>query len=71
MSPVPAARSSTTSVGLRTERREKRVGDRRVDGRDKLALGLPAGCRGVPAPPDFVRRLYAATPLNSGRMSRP
>ena len=71
MSPVPAARSSTTSVGLRTKRGEKRLGDRRVDARDKLALGLPAGRGGVPAPPDVVGRLYAATPLNSGRMSRP
>ena len=57
--------------GLRAERGEKRIGDRRVDRRDKLALGLPAGCGGVPAPPDVVGRLYAATPLNSGRMSRP
>ena len=56
---------------LRAERREKRLGDRRVDGRDKLALGLPAGCGGVPPPPDVVGGLYAATPLNWGRMSRP
>ena len=57
--------------GLRAKRREKGLGDRRVDRRDELALGFPTGRRSVPAPADFVRRLYAATPLNSGRMSRP
>ena len=70
-SPVPAARSSDDVGRLQSERREKRHGDRRVDGGDELALGLPAGCRGVPATPNLIRRLYAATPLNWGRMSRP
>jgi hypothetical protein len=56
---------------LRTDRRQKRLGHRDIDGGDKLALGLPAGGGSVPAPPGLIRALYAATPLNWGRMSRP
>ena len=54
-----------------SERRDERGGDRRVDGRDQLPLGLPSLCGDVPAPPRLCVRLYAATPENWGRMSRP
>ena len=71
MSPGPGGEVEHDVRGCGRERGEERIGDRRVDARDELALGLPAGRGGVPAPPDVVGRLYAATPLNCGRMSRP
>ena len=70
-SPVPEARSSTTSVGCGRSAATSASVTGALTRRDELALGLPACCGGVPAPPDLVRRLYAATPLNWGRMSRP
>ena len=49
----------------------ERRGNRSAECRDSVALRLPADGSRVPAPSDFVGRLYAATPLNCGRMSRP
>ena len=52
-------------------RADKCLRDRRAECRHGLALRLPADGSRVPAAPQLVLRLYAATPLNCGRMSRP
>ena len=70
-SPVPAARSRTVSPGLEREAGDERLRNRSAECRDGVALRLPADGSRVPAPSDLVGRLYAATPLNCGRMSRP
>ena len=70
-SPVPAARSRTVSPELAGRASDERFRDRRAECRHGLALGLPADCGRVPAAPQLVLRLYAVTPLNWGRMSRP
>jgi hypothetical protein len=70
---VPRA-GSEVEDGVAAGRREagdERLRDRSTECRDGLALRLPADRSRVPAPPDLVGRLYAATPLNWGRMSRP
>jgi hypothetical protein len=53
------------------ERGDERIRDRLIDGRDRLPLRLPAACSGVPAPTRLFCRLYAATLVNCGRISRP
>jgi hypothetical protein len=58
-------------AGPRIESCDQSLGDRGVDRRERLTLGLPSGCGGVPASPQLLRRLYALTPANCGRMSRP
>ena len=58
-------------AGAQREAGDERLRDRSAECRDGLALRLPADGSRVPAPSDFVGRLYAATPLNCGRMSRP
>jgi hypothetical protein len=50
---------------------DERRRNRSAECRDGVALRLPADGSRIPAPSDFVGRLYAATPLNCGRMSRP
>ena len=50
---------------------DERLRNRSAECRDGFALRLPADGSRVPAPPDLVGRLYAATPLNCGRMSLP
>ena len=50
---------------------DERLGNRRAERGDELALGLPADGGGIPPPAQLLLRLYAATPLNCGRMSRP
>ena len=58
-------------AGARSERGDERLRDRSAERRDGVSLRLPADGGRVPAAPQLVLRLYAATPLNCGRMSRP
>ena len=58
-------------AGAEREPGDERRRNRSAECRDGVALRLPADGSRVPAPSDFVGRLYAATPLNCGRMSRP
>jgi hypothetical protein len=50
---------------------DERLRDRSAEGRDSLLLRLPTDGGRVPAPAELLLRLYAVTPLNWGRMSRP
>ena len=70
---VPGARGEIEDGVAAAEREAgyERRGNRSAECRDGVALRLPADGSRVPAPSDFVGRLYAATPLNCGRMSRP
>ena len=58
-------------AGAWREAGDERRRNRSAECRDGVALRLPADGSRVPAPSDFVGRLYAATPLNCGRMSLP
>ena len=58
-------------AGAERETGDERLRNRSPECRDGVALRLPADGSRVPAPSDFVGRLYAATPLNCGRMSLP
>ena len=60
-----------SATGADREPGNERLRDRSAEFRDGLALRLPADRSRVPAPPDLVSLLYAATPLNCGRTSRP
>ena len=53
------------------QRRDEGGSDRCVDGRNRFPLCLPPRRRGVPAPLRLRVPLYAATPENWGRISRP
>ena len=70
---VPGARGEIEDGVAAAEREagDERRGNRSAERRDSVALRVPADGSRVPAPSDFVGRLYAATPLNCGRMSRP
>jgi hypothetical protein len=70
---VPGARGEVEDgvAGAELEAGDERGRNRSAECRDGVALRLPADGSRVPAPPDLVGRLYAATPLNCGRMSLP
>jgi len=70
---VPGAGREVEDGVARTERKpgDERRRNRSAERRDCLALRLPADGGRVPAAPELVLGLYAATPLNCGRMSRP
>jgi hypothetical protein len=67
----PARELQNSVFGAELERRDERRADRRVDGRERLALGLPGARGGVPAPPCVVGRVYAVTPENCVRIELP
>ena len=70
---VPGAGGEIEDGVARAQRKagDERRRNRSAECRDRFALRLPADGSRVPASSDFVGRLYAATPLNRGRMSRP
>ena len=58
-------------AGARRDTRDECLRDRRTERSDRLLLCLPADRGRVPATAELLLRLYAVTPLNWGRMSRP
>ena len=58
-------------AGSRSESGNERLRDGSAERRDGLSLRLPTHGGRIPAAPQLVLTLYAATPLNCGRMSRP
>jgi len=58
-------------AGARRGARDERLRNRNTEPRDGLSLRFPANRGRVPPTAQLLLRLYAATPLNWGRMSLP